>query len=84
MEKRQLEGGNPGRVQVHAARQREGRYVDPSSHISPGHSRRYLLRIETSNPDLYATLHPGEMSWENRVKCLRELREVRGAGGGGG
>ena len=39
---------------------------------------RYLLRIETSNPDLYATLHPGEMSWENRVKCLRELREVRG------
>ena len=39
-------------------------------------TRRYLLRIETSNPDLYATLHPGEMSWENRVKCLQNLKEV--------
>ena len=46
-------------------------------------TRRYLLRIETSNPDLYATLHPSEMSWEKRVQCLRDLKEVRGRVGGG-
>ncbi len=35
---------------------------------------RYLLRIETSNPDLYAVLHPAGYSWERRVECLRALR----------
>ena len=35
---------------------------------------RYLLRIETSNPDLYSTLHPANHSWERRVECLRALR----------
>ena len=35
---------------------------------------RYLLRIETSNPELYATLHPLNHSWERRVECLRSLR----------
>jgi len=40
-------------------------------------TRRYLLRIETSNPDLYKLLHPSAMSWHGRVECLRNLREVR-------
>ena len=35
---------------------------------------RYLLRIETSNPALYAALHPATHSWERRVACLRALR----------
>lgn len=35
---------------------------------------RYLLRIETSDPNLYATLHPSGHSWERRVECLRALR----------
>lgn len=35
---------------------------------------RYLLRIETSNPDLYARLHPSGHSWRRRVECLRSLR----------
>lgn len=35
---------------------------------------RYLLRIETSNPDLYARLHPSDHSWTRRVECLRTLR----------
>ena len=35
---------------------------------------RYLLRIETSNPRLYARLHPSDHSWERRVACLRALR----------
>ena len=37
-------------------------------------AHRYLLRIETSNPDLYAALHPGGHSWERRRECLHSLR----------
>ena len=36
---------------------------------------RYLLKIETSDPDLYRELHPG-MSFENRVRCLQDLVEL--------
>ena len=35
---------------------------------------RYLLRIETSNPALYAALHPASCSFDRRVECLRALR----------
>ena len=35
---------------------------------------RYLLRIETSNPGLYATLHPADHSWARRRDCLAALR----------
>lgn len=37
---------------------------------------RYLLRHETVNPSLYSKLHPKEMSLENRLRCLRELKEI--------
>lgn len=37
---------------------------------------RYLLRIETSNPDLYARIHPADCSWTRRVACLRALRRT--------
>ncbi len=37
---------------------------------------RYLLRHETANAEHYALLHPSEMSFENRMRCLRELREL--------
>ncbi|MEN6336801.1 MAG: [FeFe] hydrogenase H-cluster radical SAM maturase HydE [Phycisphaerales bacterium] len=33
---------------------------------------RYLLKIETSDPGLYRSLHPG-MSFENRTRCLEDL-----------
>ncbi len=39
-------------------------------------ARRYLLRHETANPALYAKLHPAELSWENRMRCLRDLKEI--------
>lgn len=35
---------------------------------------RYLLRIETSSPRLYSTLHPAECSWARRVECLRAIK----------
>ena len=37
-------------------------------------AHRYLLRIETSNPALYAKLHPSNHSWDRRRECLRALR----------
>ena len=37
-------------------------------------AHRYLLRIETSNPELYARLHPADHSWARRRECLKALR----------
>lgn len=37
---------------------------------------RYLLRHETADKAHYASLHPAEMSFENRMRCLRDLREL--------
>jgi biotin synthase len=38
-------------------------------------AHRYLLRIETSNPRLYARFHPADHSFERRRDCLRLLRQ---------
>ncbi len=37
-------------------------------------AHRYLLRIETTNPELYATIHPADHSMEVRKQCLADLR----------
>jgi len=37
---------------------------------------RYLLRHETASPEHYAKLHPADLSWENRMNCLRTLRKI--------
>ena len=37
---------------------------------------RYLLRHETADPAHYARLHPRTMSWEHRMQCLRDLRDI--------
>lgn len=37
---------------------------------------RYLLRHETANEAHYRKLHPSDMSWENRIRCLETLREI--------
>lgn len=36
---------------------------------------RYLLRIETTDKELYERMDPG-MSFENRIRCLRDLKEL--------
>ncbi len=38
-------------------------------------AHRYLLRIETASPALYARLHPADHSHAARLGCLRTLRE---------
>lgn len=39
---------------------------------------RYLLRIETSNPQLYASLHPNDQlhCFNTRIKCLENLKKA--------
>jgi len=36
---------------------------------------RYLLKIETSDKDLYESIHSG-MSFDNRIKCLNDLKDL--------
>lgn len=37
---------------------------------------RYLLRHETANEAHYQSLHPSELSLENRKRCLKDLKEI--------
>lgn len=37
---------------------------------------RYLLRHETANKTHYEKLHPENMSFENRIRCLNDLKEI--------
>ena len=37
---------------------------------------RYLLRHETADEAHYKELHPEEMSFQHRMRCLRELKEI--------
>jgi biotin synthase len=39
-------------------------------------AKRYLLRIETSNPGLYAAIHPPDHSFKERVACLETLQDL--------
>ena len=45
------------------------RWFDAGAH-------RYLLRIETSNRNLYRTLHPADHDFDRRVKCLSTLGRI--------
>ncbi len=37
---------------------------------------RYLLRHETADSEHYGKLHPRGMSFENRMECLKNLKEI--------
>lgn len=39
-------------------------------------AHRYLLRIESSNKDIYNRIHPKTDSFENRLNCIKLLRKV--------
>ena len=39
-------------------------------------ANRYLLRHETADRAHYEKLHPHEMSFENRMRCLRDLKAI--------
>lgn len=50
-------------------------YEDYKSLFEAG-ADRYLLRHETASEEHYKKLHPGEMSWRNRMDCLEMLHEI--------
>lgn len=37
---------------------------------------RYLLRHETADREHYKKLHPNKMSFDNRMECLKNLKEI--------
>ena len=37
---------------------------------------RYLLRHETADKELYEKLHPIQMFYENRIQCLKDLKNI--------
>lgn len=39
-------------------------------------ANRYLLRHETANKEHYEKLHPKNMSFEHRMTCLKNLKEI--------
>ncbi len=39
-------------------------------------ANRYLLRHETADAEHYRLLHPPEMSFANRRRCLRDLKDI--------
>lgn len=39
-------------------------------------ANRYLLRHETATKEHYEKLHPAEMSFDNRMRCLYDLRDI--------
>ena len=39
-------------------------------------AHRYLLRIESSNPDLYRKIHPEDHSYDRRLRALYHLKEI--------
>ena len=39
-------------------------------------ANRYLLRHEAASPVLYEKLHPVRQKLENRMRCLRDLKEI--------
>lgn len=39
-------------------------------------ANRYLLRQETAEKEHYLKLHPDTMSYENRIQCLKDLKEI--------
>lgn len=45
------------------------RFYDAGAH-------RYLMRIETTNRDLFARIHPKQQTFESRLECLFALRDI--------
>jgi biotin synthase len=41
-------------------------------------AHRYLLRVESTNPDLYSRIHPADLkhSFNRRLECLKNLQEI--------
>ncbi len=52
------------------------RSCDSYRQLKEAGADRYLLRHETADPEHYGKLHPASLSLENRMQCLRNLKEL--------
>lgn len=52
------------------------RSYDSYRQLQEAGADRYLLRHETADVEHYGKLHPASLSWENRMQCLRNLKEL--------
>lgn len=52
------------------------RSVESYRRLKEAGADRYLLRHETADHTHYEALHPEQMSYQNRMQCLRELKEI--------
>ncbi|OHT01382.1 radical SAM domain containing protein [Tritrichomonas foetus] len=39
-------------------------------------ANRYLIRIEASDPKLYASMHPPDHLYSERLRCLKDLKDI--------
>lgn len=39
-------------------------------------AHRYLLRIESTNPELFHSIHPKNQTLERRIQCIKKLQEI--------
>ena len=46
-------------------------------------ANRYLLRHETANEEHYSKLHPQDMSFKNRIDCIKSLKQIGYQAGSG-
>ena len=52
------------------------RSLESCARLREAGADRYLLRHETADKAHYESLHPKEMSFENRMRCLSDLRSL--------
>ena len=52
------------------------RNYDSYKRLFDAGAERYLLREETADSSHYHMLHPKEMSYDNRMTCLKQLKEI--------
>lgn len=53
----------------------EKNYLSYKRYFDAG-ADRYLLRHETADSEHYKKLHPKEMSYDNRIRCLYDLKSI--------
>jgi len=83
------DAGYPPERLAKLVRELKSRYTDCAVTLSVGElaraeyqmlfdagADRYLLRHETADPEHYRMLHPSNLSWERRIRCLYDLKEI--------
>jgi len=51
-------------------------YFDSYKRLFDVGAHRYLLRIESSNEELYYSIHPAKQNFQKRIECLYMLKEI--------